>query len=74
MQLNLVGLVCPMPLLKLKKFLAENEGEAIDVELVLSDKGSLKDVPAFCSQQGLSCELLRSEPEIVFRVHRFDQG
>lgn len=71
MQLNLVGLVCPMPLLKLKKYLAENSGKSIDVELVLTDKGSLKDVPAFCAQQGLSCELLKSEAEIVFRVQRF---
>lgn len=71
MQLNFVGLVCPMPLLKLKKYLAENKGKTIDVEIVLSDKGGLKDVPAFCTQQGLSCELLKSEAEIVFRVYRF---
>jgi len=68
MKLNLIGLVCPMPLLKLKKFLAEQQGENIDVEVAVSDKGSLKDIPAFCEQKKLICTLLKEEPEIIFRV------
>jgi len=67
--LNLVGLNCPMPVIKLKKYLSENKGRAIHVELHLSDRSGLKDMPAFCSQQGLNCILLRqSENEFVFEI------
>ncbi len=68
MQLNLVGLVCPMPIIKLKKYLAENSGKKIDVVLEISDKSGLRDIPAFCQQAGLMCELLGENPNIKFRI------
>lgn len=68
MQLNFTGLVCPMPIIKLKKFLAENKGQPIDCELLITDKGGVKDIPAFCSQVGLRCELLCSDVEIRFKI------
>ena len=68
MELDYAGLVCPMPILKLKKYLAQNKGLIVDIDLVLSDKGSLRDIPAFCQQAGLSCTLLKSEPEIRFNI------
>jgi len=68
MELDYVGLVCPMPILKLKKYLAQNTGQIVDVQLVLSDKGGLRDIPAFCQQAGLSCTLLKSDSEIRFRI------
>ncbi|WP_237261236.1 sulfurtransferase TusA family protein [Thiomicrorhabdus immobilis] len=68
MQLNFIGLVCPMPILKLKKYLAENKGKPIDCELLISDKSGIKDIPAFCHQAGLQCELLSTDAEIRFRI------
>lgn len=68
MELDYVGLVCPMPILKLKKYLAHNKEQVVDIEVVLSDKGALRDIPAFCEQAGLSCTLLKSEPEIRFNI------
>ncbi|MEA1990035.1 MAG: sulfurtransferase TusA family protein [Pseudomonadota bacterium] len=69
MELDYVGLVCPMPILKLKKHLAQNNGHVVDIELVLSDKGGLRDIPAFCQQAGLSCTLLEeSASEIRFKI------
>lgn len=69
MQLNLVGLVCPIPIIRLKKYLAENSAHAIDVELLISDKSGLKDVPAFCKQVGLQCQLLEETPFIKFKIN-----
>ena len=67
--LNFVGLNCPMPVIKLKKYLSENKGRDIHVELHLSDRSGLKDVPAFCRQQGLNCMIVRQEEaEFVFEV------
>jgi TusA-related sulfurtransferase len=68
MQLDLTNLACPMPIIKLKKFLAEQVGQTVSVEVLLTDKGGLKDIPAFCKQKGLNCQLLKNEPVIVFRV------
>lgn len=68
MELDYVGLVCPMPILKLKKYLAHNKGQVFDIDLILSDKGALNDIPAFCQQAGLSCTLLESDSEIRFKI------
>jgi len=68
MELNFVGLVCPMPIIKLKKYLVENKDQIINVELLISDKSGLKDIPAFCEQSGLSCELMANENVIRFKI------
>lgn len=56
--LDVTGLPCPMPIVKLKKFLSERSGEAIKLSLVVSDRGALKDIPAFCRQQNVACDLI----------------
>jgi len=68
MQLDFTGMVCPMPIIKLKKFLAEQEGQSVDVEVLLTDRGALRDIPAFCEQKGLHCEALEMDTIIAFRV------
>ena len=68
MQLDFIGLACPMPVIKLKKYLAENKDQEIDVTLLLSDRSSLKDIPAFCKYIKLSCELVEESANIKFRV------
>ncbi len=47
------GLICPLPVLKLRKVLLslpENAEVMIDV----TDKNALKDIPLFCAENGYS--------------------
>lgn len=67
-QLDLSGLACPMPLLKLKKYLAETAGRNTPFEVRVSDRGALRDIPAFCAHKGLACELVCETPQIVFCI------
>lgn len=59
--LDVVGMPCPMPILKLKKFLAQykNSTEQLNLQVFFSDKGGFKDIPAFCQQTGLHCRTLK---------------
>lgn len=65
-RLNLEDLPCPLPLIKLKKKLSEihQSGKTgVGLRLSATDKGVLKDIPAFCQQKGLMCEIeLTSSP------------
>ncbi len=65
--LDVSGLPCPMPLVKLKKYLSQNP-EASAVTLIATDKGALKDIPAFCQVYGLPCELVSQEEKITFLI------
>ncbi|GEM_PF-6227299 len=53
--LDVSALPCPMPIIKLKQKLTQwhCEGVTGQIRLLVSDKGALKDIPAFCQQQGL---------------------
>ncbi|MBO1923612.1 sulfurtransferase TusA family protein [Thiomicrorhabdus sp. 6S3-12] len=68
-KLDCSALACPMPIIKLKKVLHENAQENV-FRIQLKDKGGLKDIPAFCRQQGLHCSLLSEEPVIEFEIRR----
>lgn len=68
-ELDLTGLVCPMPLIKLKKALVTYVDVTV-FRVFVSDRGGLKDIPAFCAKQGLRCELVTQEGCIEFRVAR----
>ncbi|MDX1795184.1 MAG: sulfurtransferase TusA family protein [Hydrogenovibrio sp.] len=75
LMLDVIGMPCPMPLLKLKKLLAQHAGEALLVTMRVSDRGALKDVPAFCHQQGLAVKLLAEEAdEIRFLIETEKRG
>jgi tRNA 2-thiouridine synthesizing protein A len=45
------GLACPLPVLKLRKALGAHAPGTV-VELLATDRASLKDVPAFCRGNG----------------------
>ncbi|MDR9498955.1 MAG: sulfurtransferase TusA family protein [Hydrogenovibrio sp.] len=64
--IDVCDLPCPMPLLKLKQALAEGP-EVTQFELYSTDPGSLRDLPAFCEQQGLGCESPSREDGRPFR-------
>ena len=63
-------MACPMPIIKLKKSLAQNSQLDCLFMIELTDKGGLHDIPAFCQQQGLECELVNESPYITFKVWR----
>jgi len=68
-ELDLTAYSCPMPLIKLKKALAEYP-DVLEFKLLLTDKGSLKDVPAFCKQMNLRCEADQVGENLVIWVGR----
>ncbi|MBE0492918.1 MAG: sulfurtransferase TusA family protein [Thiomicrospira sp.] len=68
-EVDLRGLVCPMPLIRLKKVLVEQRDVA-EFKLLLSDRGALKDVPAFCHQAGLDAEVSKDEETLIIWVKR----
>lgn len=69
-KLDTKGLACPMPILKLKKCLAQNTAQDLQIMMELTDAGGLKDVPAFCQQQGLLYEFVQQSPVIEFKIWR----
>ena len=62
--LDVSTLSCPMPIIKLKQKLSQwrQEGKQGRIRLLVSDKGAIRDVPAFCQQQGL--EMVESEVDV----------
>jgi len=73
--LDVTGLPCPMPLLRLKKMLSQNAGVMVRITLKVSDRGALRDIPAFCGQQGLAVSLLAEEAdEIRFLIETESRG
>ena len=50
-QLNLIGLKCPIPVLKTKKFLATLDSEQ-QVTITTDDPASEKDLQEFCRKTG----------------------
>ncbi|PLA75502.1 hypothetical protein CYQ88_00610 [Hydrogenovibrio sp. SC-1] len=71
--LDVRNLPCPLPLVKLKKALSEVDLLAQSIEMHVSDQAALRDIPAFCSQQGLACQLLKDRSdEKVFQIQCSD--
>ena len=50
-ELDARGLNCPLPILRVKKTLAEMTGGQV-LKVVATDAGSVKDFQAFCRQTG----------------------
>jgi tRNA 2-thiouridine synthesizing protein A len=64
MTLNALGKKCPMPVLMTKKELQKlNSGQVL--ELIVDDKGALKDVPALLHKTGDSLLETKEEGEKV---------
>ena len=65
--LNVKNLPCPLPLIKLKKALSSlQKGDLIILEA--TDRGVLKDIPAFCSQKGLICKILSFDSPYKIKI------
>lgn len=68
-KVNLIGLKCPMPLIRFKKALAEFPNES-SFEVTVDDPGALNDFPAFCRKFKYECHVLSKEPNIMLQVIR----
>ena len=68
--LNAVGLKCPMPVLKTKKELkGMTSGQVL--ELIVDDKGALKDVPALLGKTGDELlETNETDSQVVFLIKK----
>lgn len=67
--LDVKKLPCPLPIVKLKKALSEVDINQQNIQLSVTDKSALKDIPAFCISKGLMASLLKNnDEEIVFLI------
>ena len=68
--LNAVGLKCPMPVLKTKKELKTMTSGQV-LELIVDDKGALKDVPALLGKTGDELlETNETDDQVVFLIKK----
>lgn len=68
--LNARGLKCPMPVLKTKRELKEMTSGQV-LELIVDDKGALKDVPALLGKTGDELlETTETEDQVVFLIKK----
>jgi tRNA 2-thiouridine synthesizing protein A len=64
--LDAKGLACPMPVLKSKKILKELQiGEVL--EILATDPGAMKDIPAWCRTTGQELLLSEEKPDRTYR-------
>lgn len=70
MTLNALGKKCPMPVLMTKKELKKlNSGQVL--ELIVDDKGALKDVPALLHKTGDELMETREEgKKVIFMIKK----
>ena len=68
-KVNLIGLKCPMPLIKFKKVLVECPEERT-FEVAVDDPGALHDFPAFCKKLNFEFTLISNQYPILFQVTR----
>lgn len=68
--LDLKGLLCPLPVVKLSKAIKEVEVGQV-VEATATDPGVLADIPAWCkSTKNTMLAMDKVESHFVFRVRR----
>ena len=68
--LNAVGKKCPMPVLMTKKELKKMSSGQV-LELIVDDKGALKDVPALLSKTGDELlETNQNNGQVVFLIKK----
>lgn len=70
--LDCSNLSCPMPGIKLKKFIAENKGSDKTLLMITSAEKTLTELPLFCQQQNLTCEVIKNSPNYYeFKITGF---
>lgn len=68
--LDALGKKCPMPVLMTKKELKKMSSGQV-LELIVDDKGALKDVPALLSKTGDELLATKEEgPKVIFEIKK----
>ncbi len=69
-KLDVTGLLCPMPVLRARRFLDNlNAGEILQV--TASDPASVQDMPAFCKMTGHKLLMARAEDDTyIFEIEK----
>ncbi len=65
--LDVKGLLCPMPILKLSKF-AKKLDKGTIVKVIATDLGTIADIPAWARQKGAEVLNIQEGEEIEFLV------
>ncbi len=69
-EIDAIGLLCPLPVLKLRKRLKGHETGAV-VALLADDPAAVIDVPHYCNEQGhVLIRIDAAEMGHVFYVHK----
>jgi tRNA 2-thiouridine synthesizing protein A len=63
LEVDAIGLKCPLPILKCKKAISGLNQDEI-LKILTTDKGSIKDFQAFCKQTGHELLSLNEENQI----------
>ncbi len=65
-EINALGLICPMPLLKLKLMLAQCQSND-DVLIRVSDRSSIVDIPSWANKKGyqVKVELISTDETLI---------
>ncbi len=61
------GYKCPIPVLKLEKYLA-NKTKPIEVKLLADDEVAIIDIPLFCNKNGYVYQIIKQQDNIVFLI------
>ncbi|MCF6343273.1 MAG: sulfurtransferase TusA family protein [Devosiaceae bacterium] len=61
------GYKCPIPVLKLEKYLA-NKTKPIEVKLLADDGLAIIDIPLFCNKNGYVCQVIKQQENVVFLI------
>ena len=69
-EIDAIGLLCPLPVLRARKALAQLPEGAI-LRLLASDPAAVVDVPHFCAQAGhVFLDMTDSTDHTVYRIRR----
>ncbi len=61
------GLKCPLPILKLEKYLANNP-KTINLELLADDEMAIIDIQHYCNRAKLFCEVKKRDNYFSFFI------
>lgn len=70
-ELDALGLLCPLPVLKARKRLKDMQQGAV-LRLLVDDPAAVVDVPHFCAEQGH--ELVQADTESVRQTYFIRKG
>ncbi|WP_404401576.1 sulfurtransferase TusA family protein [Pelagibacterium halotolerans] len=72
-QIDARGLRCPLPVLKLEKWL-DNAAPDATVIILATDPVAKIDIPHFCNQNGHVCAVADTEEAVAFTVTKRSRG